>query len=111
MTKALFHSVADKLAEMETEKPGDTSADVKVEITLSALRDTRPKVEAETLAYTLSDVKPEAIVAFLADRVERRGTARDIYQQTGQYKGQDTTRNSTIRNIEAKALVRGWQER
>ena len=52
MTEALFHSVADKLAEIEAEKPGDTLADVKVETTLPALGDTRAKVEAETLAYT-----------------------------------------------------------
>ena len=54
MTEALFHSVADKLAEIEAEKPGDTLADLKVETTLPALGDTRPKVEAETLAYTRS---------------------------------------------------------
>ena len=110
ITEALFGSVADTLAEIEAEKPGDTLADVKVETPLSALGDTLSYVEAKTIGYTLPDVKAETIVAFLADTVEG-DTARDIYQQTGQHKGQDTRQNSTLRNIKAKALVRDWQER
>ena len=57
--------------------------------TLSALGDTRPKVEAETLAYTLSDVKSEAIVAFLADTVE--GAQRETY-------------TNKLANVKAKTL-------
>ena len=89
MPEALFHSVADKLVEIEAEKPADTLADVKVETTLPALGDTRPKVEAKTLAYTLSDVKSEAIVAFLAALVE--GAQREKY-------------TNKLANIKAKTL-------
>ena len=42
ITEALFHSVADTLAEMEAETPGNTLADVKVETPLSAVGDTLP---------------------------------------------------------------------
>ena len=70
ITEALFDFVANTLAEMENETPGDTLADVKVETPLSALGDTIPKVKAETLGDTLPNVKAEAIVAFLADSVE-----------------------------------------
>ena len=94
---------------MEAETPGDTLADVKVETPLSSLGDTLSKVDADTLAYTLPDVKAEAIVASLADTVE--GAKRETYtNKKANVKGQDTRRNSTLKNREAKALVREWQE-
>ena len=42
ITEALFHSVADTLAEMDAETAGDTIADVKVERPLCAVGDTLP---------------------------------------------------------------------
>ena len=44
MTEALCDSVANTLAEMEAQTPGDTLADVKVDTPLSALGDTLSEV-------------------------------------------------------------------
>ena len=62
MTEVLFDSVAERLAEMEAETPGNTLADVKVETPLSALGAPLDEGEPNTSGHTA--------------RCQRRGNSR-----------------------------------
>ena len=66
----LDRTLADTLADVETETLGDSMGDVETKALIVTLPDTLPDKEVETVFNTLSNVEAEALVDTLADTPE-----------------------------------------